>query len=126
MTQILSQKRDSQDCIEQCLKCYEVCTRTLAAGLEINEDQDFLTALQLCAQACQLSAQSLLLDSVFYTKTCGLSADLCEAVASICADFDEEEMKLCGEVCAATAKSCRRLITHAVTHQALQSDVRLV
>lgn len=125
MTQFLSQNGDAQDCIEHCLKCYEVCTRTLAAGLEINEDQDFITALQLCSQAAQLAAQSLLLDSAFYTKTCALAAELCESVSMICENFDEEEMKHCGEVCAETAKSCRKLAAHPVPQKALPADVRL-
>lgn len=126
MTQLTSQKGDIQSCIDQCMNCYEVCTRTLAAGLEINEDQDFITALQLCSQACQLAAQALLLDSAFYTKTCALCADLCDAVALICENFDENEMKHCGEVCSLTSKTCRGLIAHAVSPQAMQSDIRLV
>lgn len=126
MTQYMSQNGDPQTCIEACLKCYEVCTRTLAAGLEINEDQDFITALQLCAQACQLSAQALLLDSDFHVKTCNLCADFCEEVADLCEDFEEMEMRHCAEVCLRCSKLCRQMAGHAVSHQPLQSDVRLV
>lgn len=127
MTQYKSQNGDPQSTIEACLKTYEVCLRTLAAGLEINEDQDFITALQLCSQASQLAAQAMLLDSEFYVKACGLCADFCEEVAELCEDFEETEMRYCAEVCLKCAKSCRALVgTHAASPQALQSDVRLV
>ena len=109
MTQASSQNRDTQNGIDQCLKCYEVCTRTLAAGLEINEDQDFITALQLCAQTCQLVDQALLLDSPFAGKTSLLCAEICEEVALICEEFEEEEMRDCGAVCAECAKVCRQI-----------------
>lgn len=126
MTQFLSQNRDTQICIDQCLKCYEVCTRTLAAGLEINEEQDFITTLQLCAQTCQLASQSLLLDSAFYVKICSLCADLCDEAAKICQNFDEEEMRHCGEVLRNCEEALRRLLAHPVTGQGLQPDIRLV
>jgi hypothetical protein len=96
-------------------------------GLEINEEQDFITTLQLCAQTCQLAAQSLLLDSAFQIKICSLCADLCEEVALICRNFDEEEMRYCGEVCHECGVSCRHIMGgHPVTDQSLQSDIRLV
>lgn len=127
MTQYKSQVGDPQSCIDSCLKTYEVCTRTLAAGLEINEDQDFITSLQLCAQASQLAAQSMLLDSELHVKACGLCADFCEEVADLCEDFEESEMRYCAEVCLKCAKSCRAMMgSHAASHQPPQSDVRLV
>lgn len=126
MALFMSQKGDTQDCIQKCLKCYEVCTRTLAAGLEVNEDQDFITTLQLCAQSCQLSAQALLLDSEFHSKICALNADLCDAVADLCQDFDEAEMRECEHVAKACAKACRSLLPHGASSQSLQSDIRLV
>ncbi len=117
------QSESVQACVDNCLKTYEVCTRTLAAGLEINEDQDFITALQLCGQACQLTAQALLLDSEFYSKACELCASFCEEVADLCEDFDEAEMKNCGQICLKCAKSCRVLLSMSEdSHLSRQSD----
>lgn len=109
MTQAKSQSESLQSAIDQCLKTFQVCTKTMAAGLEINEDQDFITSLKLCGQTCQLAAESLLLDSPFYNRTCALCAEFCEIVAELCEDFDEPEMQVCALSCTKCAQTCRSL-----------------
>jgi hypothetical protein len=126
MTHGMSQNRNRQACIDSCLKAYEVCTRTLATGLEINEDQDFIKNLQLCSQVCQLTSQALLLNSDFETRLCLLCADICTEVAELCEDFEEDEMRICAEVCLKCAKACRMMGSHPSSHLPLQSDIRLV
>lgn len=126
MTQFLSQNRDMSESIQKCLKCQEVCIRTMALGLEMNEDQDFITSLQLCAQACQLSAQAMLLESTFYSKACGFTADICDSLADFCENFDEPEIRDCGRLCRDCARSCRAMIQHSASNQNFQADIRLV
>ena len=126
MTRSLSQNRNKQNCIESCLKAYEVCTRTLSMGLEIHEDQSFIKTLQLCTQVCQLAAQALLLDSNFDSRLCFLCADICTEVAELCEDFNETERKNCAEVCLRCARACRLMSSHPASHLAMHSDIRLV
>jgi hypothetical protein len=126
MTQYPSHFGDPQMTVDNCLKCFEICTKTQALSLNLNEEQNFISALLLCAQSCQLTVQSLLLESPFYHQTCVLTAELCEQVADLCDDFDEPEIRSCGEVCLRCAKSCRAMGSHAAPRPSRQSDVRLV
>lgn len=106
--------------IQKCFKCQEACVRALALGLEMNEDPEFITSLQLCALGCQMAAQAMILRSHFFPKACLFSAELCESVAEQCESFDESEIQDCGRSCRDWVRAGRSLAKNSNFHRELQ------
>jgi hypothetical protein len=102
-----------QQCIDDCLDSFSVCTETQMHCLEMGGDHaapDHLRLLQDCAEICQLAATFMLRKSELSTDLCELCAEAAEACAVSCDQFaDDVKMATCAEVARRTAESCRRM-----------------
>ncbi|MFD1709189.1 four-helix bundle copper-binding protein [Ottowia sp. GY511] len=100
-----------QACIDQCLKCYQVCqgmalTHCLKLGGQHTEPTHFRLMLN-CAEICRTSAAIMLSGSPLHQRTCALCADVCEECADDCERVSD--MQECVDACRACAQSCRAM-----------------
>lgn len=100
-------------CVEECQRCQESCLESIPHCLEkggAHAAPDHIGLLSACAEICDTSARFMLLGSKHHSQTCGVCAEVCEACASDCAKFtDDEMMQRCAETCRACARSCREM-----------------
>lgn len=101
-----------QICIQNCLDCYQICTRTIAQCLikgGKHAETKHIQLLQDCADICNLSAQFMLRESDFHSSICKVCAEICSACAKNCESLDasDKEMKACSEACQKCATSCQ-------------------
>lgn len=104
---------EMQECIEECLQCYAVCTMTaqhcLVKGGE-HGDVNLVGVLLDCAEMCHVSANFMLRGSPYHVITCAACAELCRGCEEACREFgDDEQMAHCADVCAACAERCDRM-----------------
>ena len=103
--------QDMQDCIRECLHCYEVCrseamNHCLVVGGKHTEPAHF-RLMTTCAELCRTSADFMLSNSEAHTHVCAACAEVCAACAASCeavGDMDE-----CVETCRRCEESCRRM-----------------
>ncbi len=100
-----------QQCIQACLNCHRVCLReAMNHCLEVggrHTAPEHLRLMLNCAEMCQTSANFMLSNSAFHTRTCGVCADICEACARSCEQVGE--MDECVQACRQCAESCRQM-----------------
>ncbi len=100
-----------KECIENCSDCHNICLETLTYCLGKGSQHvasAHIQALLDCADACRISADSMLRSSALHGRTCGLCAEACERCAKSCEAFgNDAQMKKCAEICRRCAKSCR-------------------
>jgi ferredoxin len=106
--------RAMQDCINECLTCYQVClgtamTHCLEAGGEHTKPAHF-RLISACAEICRTSAHFMLLNSPHHRHVCGECAEICEQCAKDCERIGD--MQDCVEACRRCAKSCRAMASH--------------
>jgi len=105
------QDSDITKCIKNCLNCSRVCLETLARCLSNGKNGmasgKHLSALQLCADTCQLSARMMIADSEFHHQACELTFEVATACAELCERFEDAEMVHCADVCRRCAESCQ-------------------
>lgn len=102
---------DMQHCIDDCLHCYQICTREsmnhcLETGGRHTEPEHFRLMLH-CAEICRTAASFMLGSSALHAVVCGACAEVCQACADSCeqtGDMDE-----CAQACRACAQSCSRM-----------------
>jgi hypothetical protein len=104
---------EMQQCIDNCLDCHRICLETvthcLGMGGKHAEASHIQTMLD-CAEACAVSANTMLRGSPLHKKMCGLCAEFCIRCAESCEKTgSDEQMKRCAEVCRRCADSCRRM-----------------
>ncbi|MEK0082532.1 four-helix bundle copper-binding protein [Benzoatithermus flavus] len=102
---------DMRGCIEECLRCYQVCLteasqHCLEAGGK-HVEPAHLRLMLACAEACRASAHVMLLGVPEHKHSCAACAALCEACTRSCEQVGE--MQECVEACRACAESCRRM-----------------
>jgi hypothetical protein len=102
---------DMQQCIEECLRCYRVCTQTamnhcLETGGRHVEPLHF-RLMHNCAEICRTSADFMLSNSPLHARICGACADVCDACADSCEQVGE--MDECVQACRACAQSCHQM-----------------
>ncbi len=112
------QDSDVTRCIKNCFSCHRVCLETLHYCLS-QRDTHFqgkhIALLQMCAEACELSAKMMISGVPFHRQACVLSFELCEACAEACERYEEDAaMKKCAEFCRQCAESCRGMTGTAV------------
>lgn len=103
-----------EQCIRDCLACYEECTsclpHCLAQGGK-HAEQKHLILMMECAQMCETSARFMQLKGQFAYEHCQLCAKICDACAESCSkvDLNDSMMQKCAEVCRKCADSCRSM-----------------
>jgi hypothetical protein len=101
-----------QECIENCLACYQICLQTIEQCLRKGGEHakpEHIRLLSDCAEICQTSASFMLRGSDNHTDICRVCADLCDECATECGRFGEEFMKRCADICQRCAESCRKM-----------------
>ncbi|GAB63464.1 MAG: four-helix bundle copper-binding protein [Candidatus Jettenia sp.] len=116
-TKQLSQ--DLQQCIKECLDCYQICKTTLSYCLQKggkHAEANHINLLADCAEICQTSAAFMLRNSERHGWVCDVCADICNECARDCEKFDDMTMKECAEACRRCADICKQM-AGTVTHR---------
>lgn len=100
-----------QNCIETCLKCYQICLsmsadHCLRLGGE-HAKPDHIKLMLSCAETCRAAAHLMLLGTRHHKHLCAECADICEDCAKDCervGDMDD-----CVKACRDCAESCREM-----------------
>ena len=105
---------EMQQCIQDCLNCYAICTSTAAHCLSLggkHASPEHQTVMLDCAKLCQTSADFMLRGSHLHAQTCALCAVACRACERSCEQMGggDEMMKQCAEACRRCAESCERM-----------------
>jgi hypothetical protein len=105
-------------CIDDCVRCHEVCLSTLPYCLEQggrHATVEHITLLLDCANICQASADFMLRASDEHGRICASCAAICIRCAANCEEFvGDEVMQACAESCRQCADSCTHMAaTHA-------------
>ena len=102
-----------QSCIDACTSCHQTCTHNVHHCLDkggAHADSAHITLMLDCAQICATSADFLTRHSPNHKATCAVCAELCDACATSCDSFgDDEMMKQCADECRRCAESCRMM-----------------
>ena len=101
-------------CIDECVRCHEVCLSTIPYCLEQGGEhasEANVTLLQDCATVCRTSADFMLRGSDEYGRMCAVAAAIAQRCAEDCDQFDDEVMRACGESCRAAADVCEQMAT---------------
>ena len=105
-----------EECAEQCLACYRICTKTLAdaafAG-DVIVDKTVLGLLEDAADICKAAAAFLLRGSFLHHVTCRACAEVCERCAAQCDALARKHpaLRSCADACWSCAEACRRAVT---------------
>jgi hypothetical protein len=105
-----------RECINTCLQCFAQCTETvqycLAKGGKFSE-RAHISILELCAETCQLTARSMLLESPFYGDFCDHCAKICEACADNCNALNDVTLDETADICRQCARACNEMHAEA-------------
>lgn len=107
----MNQETNTQECMENCKECSEMCYRTalnqcLTMGGQHVEAEHFKLMLE-CAKICETSACLQVSNSRFSRQLCGVCAQVCEACAESCEQVGD--MDACVDMCRRCAESCRAM-----------------
>lgn len=102
-------------CIQACNQCHQICLQTamnycLNTGGKHLEPEHFRLMIS-CSEICQTSANFMLSNSRFHSRTCAVCAEVCEACAADCRMIGG--MDECVQACENCAESCRQMATMA-------------
>lgn len=103
-----------EECIQNCLLCYEHCTRLIPHCLSMGGEHasaEHIGLVATCGQICQTSAMFMMYGSDYHRDTCRLCAKLCAACARDCERIaaGDQVMLDCAHQCRACAESCERM-----------------
>lgn len=107
---------DMQACIDDCMRCTDVCTQTaqhcLGMGGEHARPEHIATMLD-CVDICATSARFMGRGSKLHASVCRVCAEACRACEKECRRLgaDDAMMKQCAEACRRCAESCERMAT---------------
>lgn len=102
------------ECMDNCLEAVQACEWCASACIEEGEPE-MVTCIQRCrdvADVASLHARLMARDSEFHAGVAGVCAEVCEACAEECEQFEAEHCQTCAEVVSRCADSCRRMATH--------------
>jgi len=119
--------QEVQQCIEECLLCYQSCMQEamnhcLEKGGEHVEPRHFRLMMN-CAEMCRTAAHFMLSSSELHARICGVCAEVCEACAQSCAQVGD--MEECIVACRRCAESCRHMSGMAASTQDLYGSTRV-
>jgi hypothetical protein len=100
-----------QDCIRECLNCYEVCRREamnhcLEAGGRHTQPSHFRLMLS-CAEICRTAVDFMLSSSPVHAQVCAACAEVCAACLNSCEQVGG--MDECVQACRRCEESCRSM-----------------
>ena len=101
-----------QECIVECDSCHDVCIETINYCLAMagpHAEPAHVRLLMDCAQICHTASDFMLRGSTLYRAVCLVSAEVCEACATSCAELDGSEMKACADACRRCSEACRAM-----------------
>jgi hypothetical protein len=105
--------KDMEQCVQECLNCYSVCTATIQHCLQMggkHADAKHINIMRDCAEICRTSADFMLRGSTHHAHICGECADICRECEKSCrAMGDDQMMQQCAEACRKCAESCQRM-----------------
>lgn len=107
------QNNSLEECIDNCLGCYETCLKTamycLRAGGK-HAAPEHIRLLLDCAEICKVSADFMIRGSELHKEVCGVCADICKKCADDCSSFeDDTEMQSCADICRLCEQSCTEM-----------------
>lgn len=105
-------------CIDECVRCHEVCLSTVAYCLEQSGQhagESHITLLLDCADICHTSADFMLRGSDEHGRICAACAAVCQRCAEDCDQFlGDEVMHACADGCRTCADLCEQMaVAHA-------------
>jgi hypothetical protein len=107
-----------RQCIDECVRCHEVCLSTIPYCLEQGSEhaeEAHIVLLQDCAEICRTNADFMLRGSDEHERVCAACAAICRHCADDCDRLsDDEVMRACAEACRRCAEFCDRMATAAV------------
>jgi hypothetical protein len=102
-----------QQCIDDCLGCYELCVRAMEHTFELHGkhvEAHQIRTLSDCAATCQTTAGFMLRGSPLHSRLCGVCAEVCRECERECLRAgDDPKMQQCAEACRRCAESCERM-----------------
>jgi hypothetical protein len=102
-------------CIDECIRCHEVCLSTIPYCLEQggrHAEEAHVTRLLDCADICRTAADFMLRGSDEQSRLCAACAVLCLRCADDCDQFvGDEVMHACAESCRQCADRCEEMAT---------------
>jgi hypothetical protein len=103
-----SMASSQEECIKQCLVCYETCLQQamnhcLENGGKHVAPEHFRLMIN-CSEICRTTADFMISNSSMHAPVCAACAEVCDACAESC---DELKMDECAEACRRCAESCR-------------------
>lgn len=107
--------QNMQNCIDECLQCYQTCTREamnhcLEAGGKHVEPKHF-RLMMTCSDICRTAADFMLSGSDLHSIICAACAQVCEACAQSCEQVGD--MEDCVQACRRCAQSCLQMSSAA-------------
>ena len=107
-----------RQCIDECVRCHEVCLSTIPYCLEQageHAEEAHIVLLQDCAEICRTNVDFMLRGSDEQERISAACAAICRHCADDCDRLsDDDVMRACAEACRRCAESCERLATAAV------------
>jgi hypothetical protein len=110
-----SQSKGMEECISNCLRCYQICAQTLALCLRAggsHADETHIRLLIDCLEVCKLSADFMIRGSQLHAHSCAVCSVVCNRCAQDCENFEEEFMKECAQACRQCEESCKDMAEH--------------
>lgn len=108
---MLDQQSRRQSCIDECLRCYQVCLGTASGHcLDVGDrhvQADHMRLILACAELCRTSAAILLIGTIHHKAICRECATLCDDCAKYCRTVGG--MEACIAACDECAASCLRV-----------------
>lgn len=95
-----------QNCINDCLNCYNVCTDRAMSALADGKANN-VTALLDCADICQDAASSMMRRSQLHGYFCNACQAICTHCADVCDRMGDQD---CANACRACATSCQQIV----------------
>lgn len=107
-------------CIDECVRCHEVCSSTIPYCLEQGGPYaavEHITLMLDCASICQTSADFMLRGSDEHARLCAVCATICQRCAEDCDRFaGDDVMQACAVSCRQCADSCEHMAAAHPSH----------
>lgn len=103
-----------QECIDNCRKCYEACTKAITYCLEKggkHAEPEHIKVLMDCAEICRTNLSFMLRGSKQQASVSTACALVCRVCGTNCEAMaeDDEVMKDCAAACFRCAESCEAM-----------------
>ena len=102
-----------RQCIDECVRCHEVCLSTIPYCLEQggeHAEEAHIVLLQDCAEICRTNVDFMLRGSDEQERISAACAAICRHCADDCDRLsDDDVMRACAEACRRCAESCERM-----------------